>query len=461
MAKEEVTAVFDIGKTNKKFFLFDNELNEISHEYLQFNEIEDDDGFPSEDLTSLIKWMQLCIKNIQGNKKIELRNLNFSTYGASLVHLDGTGRIAAPFYNYLKTMESDVLTRFFEAYDRHEFSKNTASPIMGWLNSGFQLFYLKYFKPSLFNNIQTSLHFPQYLSSLFTKKYFTDYTSIGCHTAFWDFKKSDYHNWVKEENMDSLLTKVYPSAKSVPIVINNKKVKVGIGVHDSSAAMVPYLKATNKPFVLVSTGTWSICMNFFNKQELTFAALDKDCLNFLSTSGTNVKASRLFLGQEIKEQVRLLSNYFGDKYDTYKTITFNPKYTTKKKNFGSLKFRYKYLKPSLFGYSLPEKTEYSIFDNYEEAYHKLMDELTTLQIESLKLAIGSSEIKDIYIDGGFTSNQVFMQLLANKLPDCNIYATSFSLGTALGAALLVNQRNLPNQFLQRNYNLKLQSVQKY
>ena len=51
-----VTAIFDIGKTNKKFFLFDENLNEIKEEYVQFPTIKDDDGFECDDLEKITKW---------------------------------------------------------------------------------------------------------------------------------------------------------------------------------------------------------------------------------------------------------------------------------------------------------------------------------------------------------------------------------------------------------------------
>jgi len=46
----EVTAVFDIGKTNKKFFLFDKNYQEAFKEYTRFEEIKDDEGFPADNL---------------------------------------------------------------------------------------------------------------------------------------------------------------------------------------------------------------------------------------------------------------------------------------------------------------------------------------------------------------------------------------------------------------------------
>ena len=43
--KTDVLLVFDIGKTNKKFLLFNRELEIVYEEEIQFEEIKDDDGF--------------------------------------------------------------------------------------------------------------------------------------------------------------------------------------------------------------------------------------------------------------------------------------------------------------------------------------------------------------------------------------------------------------------------------
>ena len=51
--------------------------------------------------------------------------------------------------------------------------------------------------------------------------------------------------------------------------------KVGIGLHDSSAALIPYLVNFSMPFVLISTGTWCISMNPFSKTALTAEELQQ------------------------------------------------------------------------------------------------------------------------------------------------------------------------------------------
>lgn len=458
--RQEVTLIFDIGKTNKKLFLFDGHLNEIHREYTHFDEIVDDDGFPAEDLGTLSQWILDSVEKYLNHNLYHITAINFSTYGASMVHLDENGDVIAPFYNYLKPFPEDLKDRFFDNYHGEaNFSMITASPSLGFLNSGLQLYYLKYKKPAVFSKIRQSLHFPQYISYLLTRKYVTDYTSLGCHTGLWDFRNNTYAEWVVKEGMEHLMAPVCDSSQSFEISIKGQTVRIGVGVHDSSSAMLPYIQSTQEPFVLISTGTWSICMNFFNDRELTKEELHNDCLNFLGIKGHSVKASRLFLGQEISDQIAHLCEYFQCDPDYYKDLEYEPGFSPLNKVPNKLLFRYHHLNVKRFGFEETDATVYGQFKDFEEAYHQLLHELTELQIASLQLAIGSSKVRDIYVDGGFATNQLFTQMLAKKLPEHSIYSTEFGLGSALGAALLVNFRKLPPDFLSNNYRLKIHHSQ--
>ena len=62
----KVWAVFDIGKSNKKLFLFDQNYQEVERFYTEMEEIEDEDGFPCDDLEAIENWVReslyaLCI----------------------------------------------------------------------------------------------------------------------------------------------------------------------------------------------------------------------------------------------------------------------------------------------------------------------------------------------------------------------------------------------------------------
>ena len=112
----DVTAVFDIGKTNKKFFLFDNDFKEVYKEYILFDEIKDEDGHPTENLKALQDWLKRVFENILKASEFNVKAINFSTYGASFVHLDENGDVLTPLYNYTKPLDETIVTSFLEKY---------------------------------------------------------------------------------------------------------------------------------------------------------------------------------------------------------------------------------------------------------------------------------------------------------------------------------------------------------
>ncbi len=65
-----VIAIFDVGKTNKKLFLFDEQYNVVYEEKKQLNETTDEDGFPCEDVHQLTQWIPNYIFNITFRQKV-------------------------------------------------------------------------------------------------------------------------------------------------------------------------------------------------------------------------------------------------------------------------------------------------------------------------------------------------------------------------------------------------------
>lgn len=434
-----VTAIFDIGKTNKKFFLFDEGLNEVYKIYHRLDYIEDEDGDPCESLVELTHWIKSTLNQAMDLPQFMIQKLNFTTYGASLVHLDKEGKPVAPLYNYTKAYPDALLEKFYQKYGgRMTFCRETSSPALGMVNSGLQLYWLKYIKPEIFQKISSSLHLPQYLSFIFTGKLVSDYTSIGCHTAMWDFEKKAYHYWLEEENILHMLPLVKDTTDTFSISYRKQAMSVGTGVHDSSAALLPYLKSNVEPFVLLSTGTWAISINPFNSTPLTHEELELDCLHFIGINGQCIKISRLFIGEEHKVQIEELYEHFDLAKGYYKKLKFDEElyqYTKAQKN---KRVRFKYLKPELFGITQANKKDLNQFADFEEAYYCFLHELTDLQVASLGLVLNNSLVPKIYIDGGFNANDMFVEMLRDKLSPIKVETCDFALGTALGAGMLVN-----------------------
>lgn len=448
MSKQKVTAVFDIGKTNKKFFLFDANFQEVYKEYTQFEEIKDEDGFSTENLAALQQWLKNLFDRILKAKEFDIKAINFSTYGASFVHLDKDGNVLTPLYNYLKPISEKIITEFHNTYGSIE--AETGSPKSGMLNSGIQLYWLKKKKPSIYKKIKYSLHFPQYLSYLFTGIPLSEYTSLGSHTGLWDYDQNDYHKWVYKEQINEILPPIVSTQTSINMVYNNTRIKIGVGIHDSSSALLPYLFSENKRFLLLSTGTWNISLNAFNNEKLSNEDIDNNCLNYMQIDGMRVKATRFFMGNEYKLQVEKLSKHYNKEYGYHRTIKFNKKLYLKLTKEPSIYFKFEGIKRNS---DQLQKTNLNPFKTFEEAFHQLMIELLKLQVTSVKMAIKNTPLKRIYIDGGFTDNDIFVKLMGYYFKDFSVRTTKSPLGSALGAAMVISKKQLNKKFLKENYKI--------
>ncbi|WP_234572581.1 FGGY-family carbohydrate kinase [Rhodohalobacter sp. 614A] len=452
---KQVTAIFDIGKTNKKFLLFDEKYAVIEKHQTELEESTDDDGDSCEDLAKLTDWIKDQIS--EANKRYDIQAMNFSAYGASLVHLDKNGEPVTDLYNYLKNYPDELLSEFYEsAGGKETFSLQTASPPMGMLNSGLQLYWLKHRKPGLFSSIETSLHFPNYLSYLFTGRKVSELTSIGCHTGLWDFDKMNYHQWVDREEVRNLL----PSPKAISeFSVNDQDIKVGPGIHDSSAALAPYLMGMNDSFLLVSTGTWSITLNPFNDEPLTYEELERDCLCYLDIYGNQVKASRFFLGAEYSHQKKKIEDFFGESVDE-NSSAFDValmKETIKNRKSGQGLDLEKAYSSGPFPQEKQGDWQLDQFSSAKEAYNQLVLDLVYIQSESIKLAEGNNKIGKLIVTGGFSQNVLFLSLLATFFEDKEIYTSSLPNASALGAALVVNEESVIRNEVEQSHVSKLES----
>jgi sugar (pentulose or hexulose) kinase len=443
-----VIAIFDVGKTNKKLFLFDESYRIVFEKTLQFTETVDEDGDACENLEALTAWGRDSIKELIELGEFEIKALNFSAYGASFVHVDEEGKTIAPLYNYLKPYPAALKKKFYDDYGGEiPVSMITASPVLGSLNSGMQLYRLKYEQPEIFEKIKYSLHLPQYLSYLITGQSYSDITSIGCHTGLWNFPQNHYHEWVLREGIADKLAPVYSSADTVDARAFWKDFKVGIGLHDSSAALIPYLACFSEPFVLISTGTWCITLNPFNKKPLTEAELKQDCLCYMSYRGIPVKASRLFAGNEHETETKRLAAHYNKPADYFKTVEYDEKIiaalTTKERVKAAVKFADRVL---------------ATYKTYEIAYHQLILDIMQQQLTSTKLVLQDNDVNRIFVDGGFSKNSVYMHLLAEAFPDMEIYAASVAQATSLGAALAIhkhwNSKPLPADIIDLKFYAK-------
>ena len=455
MDKIPSIAIYDVGKTNKKLILFDEQYNIVYEESIQLPETKDEDGFSCEDVVALTAWVKNSFAQIQNDPRFEIKAVNFSGYGASFVLLDEDKNVIPPLYNYLKPFPPALQKKFYQDHGgESQFSKMTASPVLGNLNSGMQLYRLKHEKPELFGQIKYALHLPQYLSFILCSSLQSDITSIGCHTNLWNFQQNKYHEWVATEG---ILEKLAPIERSNSVVGHvNKKIAAGVGLHDSSAALIPYLTSFNDPFILLSTGTWCISLNPFNHTMLSDYELHEDCLCYLSYEGHPVKASRVFAGFEHEQQVKRLAEYYKKPLNYYTEVVVNTELLKKQQHTRkNLQLMNEGSEPARSAFGKRNLEEYK---NYEEAYHQLILDIVAQQVRSTNLVLRGTGVKRIFVDGGFSKNPIYMYLMAETFPTIEVYAASVAQASALGAALVIHQhwngKPLPSNII----DMKLYSV---
>ncbi len=468
-----LTAVFDIGKTNKKFILFDEELSVVDSRSVQFDEVVDDDGDPCEDLDGLVAWITGLVEDVvaerggvgasggapgsasgggSGSAGL-LGRINFSTYGASLVHLDEGGKPVTPLYNYLKPYPEELLDTFHKAYGpADDFAAATGSPTWGMLNSGLQLYWLKHQKPELFDRIRHSLHLPQYCSYLLTGHAHDEPTSLGCHTAMWDYGRGDYHRWLGAESVSHLVPVRVQSTEVFPLAMSGlmgpgsapSGILVGAGAHDSSAALYPYLKAFDEPFVFISTGTWIVTMNPFGDAQLSAADVRDGALCYMTPSLKPVKSVRMFLGHEHDHQSARIASAFDVNPGQLSSLPLDDASLAQARaQVRDTGIEYTPSVHLASGESVGGERgsgwDPLQFASAEVAYHALVDALVNLQLEALGAATGSTPVRRMFIDGGFAGNKLFLTLLARAVHPIKLATTELSQATAMGAALLVQE----------------------
>ncbi|HEV2354248.1 MAG TPA: carbohydrate kinase, partial [Puia sp.] len=276
----------------------------------------------------------------------------------------------------------------------------------------------------------------------------SDMTSIGCHTNLWNFPESVYHEWVYREGVIAKLAPIVDSTTVYPMRPSDGTV-VGVGLHDSSAAVIPYLRTVEEPFALISTGTWCITINPFNISPLTASELRQDCLCYLSYEGRPMKASRLFAGHDHDEQVRRIAAHFNRSIASATMVAFD------RACADALAAR----RPARAGYATIPLAASAFagrqpgdFANFEEAYHCLLLDIMDQQVHSARLVLDCTGVRKILVDGGFSRNQVYMHLLAAAFPGMEVFAACVPQATAMGAAITIhhrwNKRPLPQDLIE-------------
>ncbi|MFW6387887.1 MAG: FGGY-family carbohydrate kinase [bacterium] len=448
-------AVLDVGKTNKKLLIFDDTLTLLDSTYRTFPPKERD-GIPVEDLDGLMSWFYTQLKEFAAQYPI--RSISCSTHGAAFVGVDENGRQTLPLVDYTYEPGEEFHERFYRTVgDRHELQRTTATlELKALINPSQGLFFSREQFPDEFAATRWFLPFPSFFAMQLTGIPSAEWTYVGCHTYLWDFAKNTWSQVADRLGIrDRLPDHIARPYDRLGTIRPELAAETGLPedtvvpfcIHDSNAALLPYLVTEQEPFLLNSTGTWCVVMR--PAEEVSFAddEIGKSVFFNLSANGTPVKTAILMAGLEFETYTDILRSLHG--VDTLPE--FDPAVYER-----VAKEQSAFILPSVvvgsgqFPDSRPRVIEGekiftlddvhsgaavpSFFHNIETAYAVLNLSIVAQSIVAFG-RVGAVEVTNAYTEGGFRNNVDYNALMAAMFPELSMSLTGIPEASAFGAAM--------------------------
>ncbi len=466
-------AVLDIGKTNKKILIYDDDLNVVDRVSATFPP-QEIDGVSVEDLQGVTAWYKHTLAQLA--KRHQIAVVSITTHGAMSVCVDADGEVCVPPVDYTHEPGGSFHEEFYaQVGDRDALQQSTATlELKALVNVGKAIFFVQRHYPDQFARVAHILLYPQFFGFQLTGKVAADRTYLGCHTYLWDPYAGRYSEVADTLGVTHLLPTQVRNADEVlgtvaPEIARELGLDPGtlvtMGIHDSNASLLPYLlQKRDEAFVLNSTGTWCVAMHPEERIQFADEEIGKSVFYNLSAFGTPVKTTILMAGAEFEHYAGLLQRRAGiSEYPD-----FDPKVYAEVASARDL-----FILPGLlpgtgqFPDSVsrvvdrdhtyaPEDLERTppppVLDDPRRFYAAVNLSLavqTTVALQRVGLRPGVK----VYTEGGFRNNRDYNALLAGLFPESRFSLTGMEEATAFGAALLgraassgVSVRNLASTF---------------
>lgn len=453
---EYAIAVFDVGKTNKKLFVYDEHFRQLDSLTRRFEPLPRD-GIRAEQVEAMEEWLLESLRDFAG--RYPIRVISITTHGAATVCVNADGRPSVPPVDYTFDPEDDTREAFFaEMGDPVALQQETATvEVQPLVNPAKALFFLKRRFPEGFARTRHVLLYPQYFVFRLTGRIVADYTYVGCHTYLWDFAAWDYSHVADKLGIRELLPKeIKQPWESVGTISPEIAERTGLGkdtivtagIHDSNASLIPYLLTSTEDFTLNSTGTWCVAMHPAESVSFREEELGKTVFYNISAFGEPVKTSILTGGLEFETYTKLLQEINRVDYLPELNTTLYQRVLRDKEHF---------IFPSIlrgtgqFPDSAPRVYENGEFFDLEEIQEGrripafFYDYPVAYAVLNISLAVqskialervGAGPGQRIFTEGGFRNNPDYNTLLSAAFPGSSIGLSDLGEATSYGAAIV-------------------------
>ena len=415
----QTVAVLDIGKTNVKLALFDE--GRLRWEKSEPNRMRPGPPYPHEDVEGAWDFFLDALR--EARRTHQIGAIVPTAHGAAGA-LIGETDLAAPVMDYefigVDTIEPDY------ARLRPPFSESLSPKVPAGLNLGRQLAYQKWRCPELFARAKHFVGYPQYWAWRLTGVAASEVTSLGSHTDLWAPRQGHLSSLVKALGVESLIPPLRrafdplgPIKPDIAAATNlAPDTQVFCGIHDSNAALLPYLVSRQAPFTVLSTGTWVILMCV----GLSLDQLDSrdDTLANVDALGRPTACGRFMGGREYA----VIAGGGGNP---------DPAAIERVIASGAVAL------PCFSGQGGPYATTEGVIRG--EVTVRDRPALATLYcalVSDLLLTRMGATSGDLVVEGTFSGNLAFCQALGALRPKQRVFAARDAAGTARGAAMLAH-----------------------
>jgi sugar (pentulose or hexulose) kinase len=225
-------------------------------------------------------------------------------HGAAATLMDGETVVAA--LDYEAPIPAEVAAAY--AAERDPFAATLSPRLEGGLNLGVQLYWLERLYPGLWPAGGRALLWPQHWAFELCGERASEITSLGCHSDLWrplEGRFSDLagrRGWA--ERLGPLRGAGEPLGPVRPEVARATGLPPGClvhcGLHDSNAALHAargFRELGGRPFSLVSTGTWVVCLAAGGPGPATYDPRE-DMLANVDVAGRPVPTARFMGGRD-------------------------------------------------------------------------------------------------------------------------------------------------------------------
>ncbi len=413
-------AVFDLGKTNSKLFVFSTDGTMLDERRTKpvwrahkGRSVLDDE--------LLFDWMGRELADVV--ERHGVTGLIVSAHGCTFALVRGAGQPLHPVLDY----EQEIPDRLAAEIDPvlPEFSET----YVPYLTLGFCLarhvYWLQRDEPEAFTEADSILCYPQYWGWRFTGRQVVEYSYIGAHTQMWAPLRHDYSSLVDRMGWRGRLPEILPAGAVVGWTAvrlatgEERSVAVHNGVHDSNAALAYYRMTGLDDFTIVSTGTWVIIINL----ACPLDALDRerDMLSNVTVKGEPAPSLRFMGGRE------------------YDRISENWNQPIHRSAVEAVVARGVFVLPSWAPDGpFPEIVGEIVGGAVEGEERAAAAALYVVMMTDLSLDLIRSANR-IVVDGGLARIDLYTAMLAQLRPAQAVLRSSMSEGSATGAAALAFQ----------------------